>query len=279
MLDVPEPPRYRMTAAPLVQALVQVNFPIVPRLQTLEGAAEVQAALGGRFPYLSQTVVQQVALMVGPVGPAAPQTAQSLVHELTADDGWTLTLAMSSATLSVGQQYAGIDDFASRFSDVCAALATAGEVLRCDRLGVRYLDIVDVQGAQDWEDWFRPEVVGVASPRLSELTLVSSLTETRLRRDPDGPLEALQSPVEGILRHGVVPGGSLLVGVPPRSVEHLAFVFDMDLFIAAPQPFDPDSLPEQLRALHADIEKVFHWAVTDHGKDRFGYQALAEDEE
>src|SRR3954454_6584238 len=202
MLDVPEPPRYRMNAAPLVQALVQVNYPIIPRLQTPEGAAEVQAALGTRFPYLSQSVVQQVALMAGPVGPAVPQATQSLVHELTSDDGWSLTLAMSSATLSVGPQYAGIDDFAVRFAEGCSALATAGGVSRCDRLGVRYLDLVDVHGAEDWDTWFRPEVVGIASPRLTGQTLVSSLTETRLRGVLEGQAEALPTAADGILRYG-----------------------------------------------------------------------------
>jgi hypothetical protein len=33
MLDLPSPPRYRMSDAPLAQALVHVMFPIVPRLR------------------------------------------------------------------------------------------------------------------------------------------------------------------------------------------------------------------------------------------------------
>lgn len=98
MLDLPSPPRYRMSAAPLAQALVQVNFPIVTRLQTLDGAAAMQATLGNRYPYLAQNLIQQMSLMVGPAGPAAPQTSQNVVHELTSEDGWTVTLTVSSAT-------------------------------------------------------------------------------------------------------------------------------------------------------------------------------------
>lgn len=278
MLDLPAPPRYRMSDAPLVQALVQVNFPIVAHLQTLEGAAAVQAALVPRFPYLTQSVVQQMSLMVGPAGPAAPQTAQSIVHELSGDEGWTLTLTVSSATLSVGTEYAGVEDFADRFREVCLALGTTGGVARCDRLGVRYLDLVEIGDASDgWHEWFRPEIVGVASPALSAQSLLSTLTETRLRQDPEGPFEALQAPIDGVLRHGVVPAGSLLVGVPSRPVEQRAFVFDMDTSVAAPQPFDATVLPDQFRSLHAEIEKVFHWAVTDAGKAQFGYEALDEE--
>lgn len=277
MLDLPSPPRYRMTAAPLVQALVQVQFPIVTRLQTLDGAAAVQAALGGRYPYLAQNVVQQMSLMVGPAGPAAPQTSQNVVHELTSDDGWTLTLTVSSATLSVGEDYAGVDDFADRFAELCAALAGTGDVPRCDRLGLRYLDAVEIDDADGWESWFQPQIVGVGTPELSRESLLSSLTETRLRKQPDGPFQALRAPVEGILRHGVAPAGSLIAGVPPRPVEQRTFLFDMDTFVAAPQVFDPDTLAEQFRALHAEIEKVFHWAVTEQGRARFGYQAIIEE--
>jgi uncharacterized protein (TIGR04255 family) len=278
MLDLPGPPRYRMAAAPLVQALVQVNFPIVTRLQTLEGAAAVQAALGGQYPYLSQNVVQQMSLMVGPAGPAGPQTSQNVVHELTSDDGWTLTLTVSSATLSVGEDYAGVDDFAHRFTELCAALAATGDLPRCDRLGLRYLDVVEIEDADGWQDWFQPEIVGVAAPALSQETLLSSLTETRLRKQPDGPFQALRLPVEGILRHGVVPAGSVLAGVPPRPVQQRTFVFDMDTFVTAPQPFAPEALSDQFLALHTEIEKVFHWAVTDQGKVRFGYEAIDEEE-
>lgn len=278
MLELPSPPRYRMSAAPLVQALVQVNFPIVTRLQTLDGAAAVQAALAGRYPYLAQNLVQQMSLMVGPAGPAAPQTSQNVVHELTSDDGFTLTLTVSSATLSVGEQYAGVDDLAERFAELCSALAEGGDIGRCDRLGVRYLDVIEVEDAEGWEEWFQPQIVGVAAPGLSGSSLLSSLTETRLLKQPDGPFQALRCPVEGILRHGVAPAGSVLAGVPPRPVQQRAFLFDMDTFVAGPQAFDPEVLPEQFRALHAEIEKVFHWAVTDAGRARFGYEVIEGEE-
>ncbi len=275
-MNVPTPPPFRMAQAPLAQAIVQVNFPIVPLLQTLEGAAAVQQLLGGRYPYLAQNVVQQMSLMVGPAGPAAPLASQAVVHELTADDGWSLTLTLSSASLSVGPTYAGINDFVGRFAEVCIALRAVANVARCDRLGVRYLDLVQLnEDAEHWEEWFRPEIVGVAATKLSRPTLVSSLTETRLRSQPAGPFDDVRLPIEGVLRHGVVPPGSMLVGVPPRAVEEPVFVFDMDAFVAGTQVFDPAGLAEQLRALHAEIEKVFHWAVTAQGRERFGYEAIA----
>jgi hypothetical protein len=45
MLSVPPAPRFRMASAPLVEAVAQVNFPIVARLQSLEGIAPLRDAL------------------------------------------------------------------------------------------------------------------------------------------------------------------------------------------------------------------------------------------
>src|SRR3954469_3292509 len=119
MLTVPAAPQYRMTAAPLVQAVAQINFPIVARLQTLEGVAPLQDALFDLFPYMTQQVVQEMSLMIGPAGPAAPESAHTTIHQFSDDDGWTLSVTVSSATLAVqGSQYAGVHDFAGRFQRI-----------------------------------------------------------------------------------------------------------------------------------------------------------------
>jgi uncharacterized protein (TIGR04255 family) len=262
-----------MTSAPLVQAVAQVNFPIVSRLQSVEGIAPLQDALFGLFPYMTQQIIQEMSLMIGPAGPAAPESAQTTVHQFSDDDGWTLSVTVSSATLSVGgSQYAGVRDFARRFRQVCEALYEAGRVRRCDRLGVRYLNLVElVDGSDEWASWFRPDIIGLAHPSLSGMSLTASLTETRLQQEPVGVLAGLTGHVTGVIRHGVVPPGSVMQGVPPRPIDHRAFLFDMDAFVQTVQPFDP-GLSEQFIALHDEIENVFHWAVTDAGRDRFGYE-------
>lgn len=274
MLSVPTPPRFRMTEAPLVQAVAQVHFPIAASLRSLDGIAPLQAALADEFPYMTQEVVQQLSLMIGPAGPAAPtaDSASTVVYNFTNDDGWTLSVTVSSASLSVGGQYRGVRDFARRFEVLCTALQAAAGVRRCDRLGVRYLDLVDIdEGSDDWATWFQPQIVGLAHPQLARSGLIASLTESRLQQEVMGALVGLQGPVLGIIRHGVVPAGSMLQGLPPRPIDHPAFLFDMDTFVQSEQPFEPARLATQYVDLHNEIEKVFHWAVTDAGRDRFGY--------
>lgn len=276
MLTVAPAPRYRMTAAPLVQALAQVNFPIVPRLQTVDGIAPLQERLAELLPYMNQQLIQQVELLVGPAGPAAGSAQSGTIYVFTDDDGWSLQVTTQSATLSAdGVAYRGVDDFRRRLEAVWTALLEAAGVRRCDRLGVRYMDIVQVDGA-DWADWFRPEIVGLASPELSGDVLSSTLTETRLRSDLSEAFAGQTGQTEGIIRHGIVPAGSLMQGIPPRPIGQPSFILDMDTFVAATQPFEPQRLAEQFSELHANIDKVFHWAVTEAGRKQFGYELATE---
>jgi len=277
MLHVDQAPRYRMTAAPLAQALAQVNFPVVPRLQTLEGVAPLQEHLADLFPYLNQQVVQQVDFMVGPAGPAAGSAQATTFNIFTNDDGWMLQVSVGSATLSVdGANYLGVGVFRERLERVWTALTQAAGVRRCDRLGVRYVDLIEL-GDEDWSRWFQPEIVGLTNPALSAGVLASSLTETRLRKERPGGTPGNASAVEGVIRHGLVPQGSLMEGIPPRQILKPSFIFDMDIFVNAPGPFNPEVLGELFSQLHLELEKVFHWAVTDVGRQHFGYERLDED--
>lgn len=276
MLHVEPAPQYRMTAAPLVEAVAQVNFPIVPRLQTLEGVAPLQERLEDLLPYMNQQQVQQVEFTVGPAGPVGGSSEASIMHVFTSDDGWTLRLSVGSATLSVdGSHYRGVADFCARLRAVWSALHETGGVRRCDRLGVRYVDMVPAED-EAWAAWFRPEIVGLASPALSGGVLGSTLTETRLMAEPSGALGDVNGQTEGVIRHGVVPPGSLMQGIPPRPIPQRSFVFDMDIFVAAGQTFDPGRLAEQFLELHAQLEKVFLWAISSRGRQHFGYELVTE---
>lgn len=276
MLHVEPAPRYRMTAAPLVQAVAQVTFPIVPAWQSLEGIEGLRRAVLDLLPYLNQQVVQEVTLTVGPAGPAAPSAQSSTLWVFTDDAGWTLQVSVGSATLTVdGEHYRGVADFRQRLERVWTALRDHGQVRRCDRLGVRYLDLVELVD-DDWARWFRSEVVGLAAPSLSGSSLGSTLTETRLQVDSAEVLGDADIQIHGVIRHGVIPAGSTLQGVPPRTIARQSFLFDMDVSVAAAERFDPVRLAQHFGSLHAELEKVFHFIITEDGRTHFGYELVDE---
>ena len=273
MFELEEVARYRLDRAPLVQALAQVRFPLIAHLQTIPGVAPLQDRLAELFPYMEQKHVQEIGLLVGPAGLAASEGQSSITWEFTDDDGRLLVLTAGSATLSIGAQYAGIDDFAERFCSVLIALGEIEQVRRCDRLGVRYLSLAEQAPGdeQAWARWFRPEVVGwVGCGIVTSGDLVSSITQTELaeavaHRAADAPGE-----VHALIRNGIVPAGAIVPGVPPTQIEQPSYLLDLDLFVATPQRYDADAVGEQFLALHGEIDRFFRWTLTPEGADHFG---------
>lgn len=223
---------------------------------------------------MQQHHVSEASLNIGPAGPGPAETSTNTMTTFTNEEGWQATIGVGSTTLSVGAAYAGVDDFARRLRDLCSVLRRTAGVLRADRLGVRYLDIVpiDPTGADGWTTWFRPELVGVMRPDLlGDTALVASITETRLARAPHGVSPGWSSRwVQSLVRHGVLPTNSVLPGVPPQSITSPSFVLDLDVFVVGGVAFDEDAVADQYRALHREVERLFHWALTEEGGRRFG---------
>jgi uncharacterized protein (TIGR04255 family) len=271
--------RYRLARAPLAQALAQVRFPLVAHLQTLPGVAPVQDRLRDLFPYMAQQQVQQFSLQVGPAAPAAPPEMETLITwEFTDDDGRLLVLAAGSATLSVGEQYEGIEDFSARFRQVLDALGAVEGLRRCDRLGVRYLSLAEPPpgDADAWARWFRPELTGwVASGIVStDASVTGSITQTQITSPPSADLAGCPGDVGALVRHGFVGPSTAIPGVPPIVTTQPAYLLDLDLFVGVPQRFDLDGLVAQFLALHGQIDRFFKWTLTDAGREHFGYEDI-----
>jgi uncharacterized protein (TIGR04255 family) len=276
MFDLMPQPGYRLARPPLIQALAQVRYPLRARLQTLDGVAPVQDRLEPLFPYMAEQQVQQVSLLVSPGADAQAESQTSRSWRFTDDVGWALALAADSATLSVGPQYGSFDEFAHRFRSILGALAEAGGVARCDRLGVRYINIAEVPVASptEWRNWFRAELTGWSTANVigADTTLVTALTQTQLTARPVGVLSGPPVDVQGIIRHGHIPPNTTVPGVVPIQPQGAAFLLDMDLFVEAPQPFDVESLTSQLNLLHSQIDGFFRWALAPGGEAYFGLE-------
>jgi uncharacterized protein (TIGR04255 family) len=279
MLKVADRPRFRLGRPPLMQALVQVQFPQVARLESLAGIEPVQELLQDQFPYMQQQRVQELSLTVGPAGQGVPEASHSIITEFTNDDGWALAIAAGSATLSVGASYDGVDGFAERLLLVLRALSKGVGVRRCNRLGVRYVDMVEMPSGDEqiWTEWFRPELVGWAHKELlaEYVTLQGSVTETRLGLELGGALAWAPAGAQTIVRHGFIPAGSILPGLPPRPLSQPSFVLDLDVFVEAGQRWDSEALVEQYRLMHEQIERIFYWSLTEKGAAEFQLQEIS----
>jgi uncharacterized protein (TIGR04255 family) len=266
-------PRYRLSRAPLIQALVEVRFPVRAGLAAMEGIAPVQQQLSVFFPYLKQQQLQQVPLVAVPGVPSA-EAQSSLVWRFEDDIGWSLALAPGSATLSIGPQYREFREFSERLDVVLRALGSSAGVVRADRLGVRHLNIAEVPPDDEhaWRRWFRPELTGWSGTSILDgsTRLITSLTQTQIAAPPVGELSGPPVDVQALVRHGVIPAGTIIPGAVPVQPQRVTYLIDIDVFVEAPQPFDTKELSRQVTVFHDQIDRFFYWAVTDEGAEHFG---------
>jgi len=278
MFDLGPVRRYRLARAPLVQALGQIRYPLRARIQTLDGIAPLQDRLVSLFPYMEQEQVQQVSLLVGPGGPAASETQTARTWRFTDDAGWALVVSADSATLSIGPQYGNFEEFRTRFRTILEALEGSIAVARCDRLGLRYVDIAELPPGDEgaWHRWFRPELTGWSATSVvgGDTRLVTSITQTQLAAPPVGDLSGPPVDIQAIVRHGFIPANTMVPGMFPTQPQNSAYLLDVDLFVEGHQPFDPEELSRQITMLHDQIDRFFRWTLTPDGETYFGLEEV-----
>jgi len=227
---------------------------------------------------MEQTQVHQFMMIAGPgvqALPALPSREIGVSWRFTDDQDWALTLEANAATLAVGAGYRSADEFVLRLHDILTVLGQIVGVARCNRLGVRYVNLVDVTNGDEetWKRWFRPELAGwiTAGILSTDTRVVSNLVQSQLATPPDGRLEGIPGQVQGIVRVGVVSEGTgIPLAGPPLRVSGRSFVLDLDLFVESQQDFSVAGLEAQFRALHSEIDAFFRWSLTAEGEHHFG---------
>jgi len=246
----------------------------------LSGVAGLQEALAKRLPYLEAQQVQRIGIAFGASRVEQSNAESDVMWKFTGDDPWTLVVDSGAAALFVnGEGYQGIEDFSERYSEVLAALYATGRIRRCDRLGVRYINIAPtlLEDGRAWSRWFKSEFVGwVGGDIVQQGTrLLTSLAQVQLTAPPIGTYAGFPVGPEAWIRHGLLPPGTqipLESGIP-RQLQQMSYVIDLDLFVQAPQPFDPHKLLGQFGALHDQIDAFFRWSLTPEGEQHFGLEA------
>jgi uncharacterized protein (TIGR04255 family) len=273
-------PNYHLASPPLALAVAQVKYPLRSRFSRIEGIASIQDELEDTFPDMNAVPMQELTLpmplSVDAIASVQIKSETVVNWRFTDNLGHAFVVAVDSATLEVGSAYQGINDFAERFYKGLQALETVGGVRRCTRLGLRYLNIAETRPDEEhaWREWFRPELVGWVGGNVmsADTRLAASITQTQLRARATGDFAVFPAEVQAIIRHGWFPPGTGVPGLPPRPITQPAYLLDIDLFIEYLQDFTADSLIEQLRVLHSQIDRFFYWSLTENGARHFGLE-------
>ena len=128
-----------------------------------------------------------------------------------------------------------------------------------------------------WREWFRPDITGWPATDIVSPTakVITSITQTQLSVPPVGELSGPPAEIAGVIRHGYVPANTILPGVSRVSaLQNGAFLLDVDIYVAATQPFDPEALVEQITMFHDQLDRFFHWTLTAAGELYFGLEEV-----
>jgi uncharacterized protein (TIGR04255 family) len=272
MFDLGHVGLYRLQRPPLAQALAQVRFPLVAKLQTFEGVSPLQDALQDEYPYMDKVVETGMAISIGQPA-AALQTETTNSWHFKDDEDRLIVLSPNSLTLSVGKQYEGFNEFRDRFDRVLDILKQTFSIRRCVQVGTRYVNIIDDTGAEidHWKTIFETDLVGWPASEIvhGDTRLQASVSQIQLVSPPTNALADFPADVQAVIRHGIAPENSIVPGIPPIQLPNRAFFLDIDMFIAANQEFHTSEITGQLRTMHSQIAKFFHWSLTDEGKNHF----------
>lgn len=264
---------YRLVRPPLKQALAQVRFPLVAKVATLGGLAPLQDALADDFPFVQH--VQETSLTVDMSGEPDVRSELSSCWHFTDEEGRLLALTTTSMTLSLDHQYDGVSDFLRRFMRALVVIKQHLSLRRCDRIGIKFLDIVSTdsvdEAGQSWRAWFEPALLGWSASSIvaDRARIDSAISQTQLSSLPDGGSD-VPAGMAAVVRHGVANQGSLVPGIPPVVLQSQSFMIDLDFFITAQQAFHVDAIVEQARLMHGQIDRFFRWTLTADGERYFG---------
>ncbi len=230
----------RLKDPPLRLALVQARTTPVLALERVETVERLVAELGDRWILADRQSAQQIAVQLGPEGVQQQATPQESVWILTAE-GVRAAVSASSVTVE-SSSYPEWEEFRGSIEEVLAAVHKTLAPARCVRLGMRYVNELDVKLADaDPAKLARQLNVALLAPALSlDRKVLGSLAELRVA-ETDGAVF--------VLRHGLVSPATYLL--------------DYDAYREASDEFDPLDMIARADRFHQRIESVFAWSLNE----------------
>lgn len=249
--------------APLQFVAFEVRMPYVPHLATVEGTTGVYDKLRDLVPVIHTAGAPGLELAAGPLSVSAQAGPTRML-----DRGRTLSVTISPTAIVVETSfYSRFENFTDVVEQVVRAVDAAADLAGVQRIGLRYIDEIRVDGVRlpaDWEGYIAPSLL------------------TAIHLDDRFEPAATQSLVEfdvadrhktvmrfGAMRGAVVdPGGPLRLR---RTGEGPFFLVDLDSYWLASEdempPFAPESILERCADLREPIRTLFEASITEKLRD------------
>ncbi len=254
-----------LSKQPLVLALCQVKFSPVRKMAEYIPAIQEDFRREG-YPLESAGKMQQIAIT-----PAGIQNAELLRWEYrTRDERRSIVVTEDSVALQT-TSYQRFEDFADQLRMALSTVLTKTEHDKLglvQRIGLRYVDVVQHEPDKDYRFYLRPGLHGIADQ------VFSPPGSNRLRAECVGATDVAGTPGAMLVRivqndQGADLPPDLAGGAPKHESKarrgELVTLIDIDHFLQG--TFDPDVnwVLEKLYKLHDHLIETFHEHVVTPG--------------
>lgn len=270
----------RLRNAPLVHVLAQVAFsPVLNWTEHVPALQDRLIDLG--FPRVHRGEVTEITFGVTPGGANEPaqQTTPQFAF-LDRDQRTAFVLSAGTFVLHTSD-YKSVEPFLACLRDGLGALSATMKVRLVERLGLRYIDLVQPTGNEGYAEYVDAGLLGYpfrsapGSPPAIGATQVTFATQSVART------------TEGVLaiRSGVLPPGQYLPpDLHPVSLQRPpnidparpGLIVDFDHFTVFNTPgervmdFDAGTIVSHMEKLHATLRVAFRAIITPYAEARWG---------
>ena len=254
---IPNRPRQKLVASPLVLVVAQVRFPALTRFDLDDRAwiAPFLDQIVDQYPVQRQERALKIVISDSGV---QNELGEGQLRFSTPDLGWSVILGPEHLALEArGKAYDTVEDFCRRFGQLTLALAALG-VQKQLRFGLRFINELHAPGGDEYAYWratLNEQTLGFDAASELDATVYSTVAELAAVR-ADGIFR---------LRRGFFPAGSTVGPLPiptpePKHESNGFYLIDMDYFKEEFTDFRTD-LTDQIMAYDHFAWRVFCWIV------------------
>lgn len=255
-LSGPPPAEVPLPNAPLVRVIAQVRFPQILAIRSPDTVAKFQEAIRATYPVLEEEQVRHVVLH--PAG--QPSVRDDVVWRFRdKEQGWRVSLGTGFVALET-TRYHSRQDFLERLRKVLTAIENSLNPQEAVRLGIRYIDRVEVSDPNKIVQLIEPSVLGIAAIPVGRIAQ-HVLTEAVFPTEEGGSIQA---------RWGHLPMQATIDPEALEPIDAASWILDLDMFTTQAQPFSAEGLIETATKFSERIYTVFRWMVTSEFLRAYG---------
>jgi uncharacterized protein (TIGR04255 family) len=233
---------------PIVEAVCE--FRLTPETQwdlTIPGL--LYEKLKELFPQKEQRVIQEMELIQGPEGWQQQIRSSERIILFTEDRRMLVQVGPRLLAINVLKPYPYWEGFKSRIGMAWENLQVAVEVQGLERIGLRYVNHVELPGQSvELAEYF--EFYPFVGPRLPQQMVTFLVGAEFSYADGRDRCRVQLAPIQG-------------------SGDKSLFMLDIDYFLAQPRAVKPEEALAWVEEAHTRVEEVFEGSITDKLREMF----------